>query len=238
MDERIIVITDLHGCYDEMTELLDKVNFDPQIDRLLCLGDMIDRGPKIFLTFEYMKKLQKMMGDRCVLLRGNHEQLLVDYLRGGNVNRRNWDMNGGTGTRFDFIMNKHRVQEFGSWFDSLPFYCADPRFTGVHASMEDEDPAKNDIWTLIWGRSTDYEGHLILTGHTPYRYPVFFCGHEVSGQVEEDRVNELPEKGMFGLDTGCVYGNRLSCMVVTGRRFYITSVEAKKRWYTKRKEMN
>jgi Icc-related predicted phosphoesterase len=45
---RTILIGDIHGCYDEFMSLLDKVNYDKDNDRLIILGDFIDKGPKSF----------------------------------------------------------------------------------------------------------------------------------------------------------------------------------------------
>lgn len=44
MSARTIVVTDIHGCFDEFMLLLDKVQYGDH-DRLLVAGDMVDRGP-------------------------------------------------------------------------------------------------------------------------------------------------------------------------------------------------
>ena len=77
-NERVVVITDIHGCYDEMRQLLDKLSFDKGHDRLINLGDTIDRGPKIYEVFEFLRDLKEEMGERCVLIRGNHDKYLED----------------------------------------------------------------------------------------------------------------------------------------------------------------
>ena len=80
-ENRTLIITDIHGCYDECRELLDKMAFDEENDTLINLGDTIDRGPKIYETFEYLRGLKEKMGDRCVLIRGNHEQMMLDAIK-------------------------------------------------------------------------------------------------------------------------------------------------------------
>ena len=92
--------------------------------------------------------------------------------------------------------------------------------------MKDEDPEKNTIETLIWGRDTDYEGKLLLTGHTPYKVPLYFFGDSPVGEITEGMWGRLPAKGMIALDTGCVFGNRLTGMVIEGDRFKVESVES------------
>jgi serine/threonine protein phosphatase 1 len=106
----------------------------------------------------------------------------------------------------------------------MPYYYTTAKYNCVHACLKDPDPAANDIQTLIWGRDTDYSGKLVMTGHTPYRFPIYYLGDQY-GRIDEDVWTYLPEKGMIALDTGCVYGNRLTGMIITGsRKFLVTSV--------------
>ena len=99
--ERVVVITDIHGCLDDCRRLLDKMEFDKSRDRLINLGDTIDRGPQIYETFVFLRELKEEMGERCVLIRGNHEQMMLDATR-MSLNRRNykelWYLNSGEKT--------------------------------------------------------------------------------------------------------------------------------------------
>ena len=222
--ERIVIITDLHGCYDECRQLLNKLSFDKDRDRLINLGDTIDRGPKIYEVFEFLRGLKEEMKERCVLIRGNHEQMMLDSIDRKGFGKRLWYMNSGDKTVFSFISHKHKINEFRDWYEQMPYYYVDERFIAVHACLVDEDPGKNEIDTLIWGRDTDYTGKLVLTGHTPYRIPLYFNGLNSTGAITEDRWGRLPTNGMIALDTGCVYGNKLTGMVIEEDRFMVTSV--------------
>ena len=227
---RVVVITDIHGCYEECRLLLEKLSFDKSRDMLINLGDTIDRGPKIYEVFAYLRGLKKEMGDRCVLIRGNHEQMMLDATDPGaeraerSQKKDLWYWNSGEKTVFSFIEHKHRIKEFRDWYEQMPYYYVDERFLCVHACLEDEDPEKNSRETLIWGRDTSYQGKLVLTGHTPYRMPLYFNGKSMIGEIKEGVWGALPETGMIALDTGCVYGNRLTGMVIEGNTFRVESV--------------
>ena len=223
-DERVVIITDLHGCLDECKQLLDKLDFDKTRDRLINLGDTIDRGPQIYELFVFLRELKEEMGDRCVLLRGNHEQMMLDATGGSSRDKELWYLNSGEKTVFSFINHKHKIKEFRDWYEQMPYYYIDERFQCVHACLQEEDPAENDVMTLIWGRDTDYSGKLVLTGHTPYKMPLYFNGTQPMGVVKEGIWGELPETGMIAMDTGCVYGNRLTGLVIEGTRFKAESV--------------
>ena len=203
--ERVVVITDIHGCYEECRRLLEKLDFDSAGDRLINLGDTIDRGPKIYEVFKFLRDLKEEMGDRCVLVRGNHEQMMLDATK-DSPNKRNykelWYMNSGEKTVYAFLNHKHRIAEFRDWYEQMPYYYADDRFVCAHACMSDENPEKNTVETLIWGRDTDYAGKLLLTGHTPYRVPLYFCGSASVGEITEGMWGRLPGKGLIELDTG------------------------------------
>ncbi len=224
--ERTVIITDLHGCYDECLELLKKLEFDKSKDRLINLGDTIDRGPKIYEVFTFLRLLKEEMGDRCILLRGNHEQMMLDATAGSRADMELWNYNSGEKTKFAFINHKHQIKEYRDWYEAMPYYYEDEegRFIGVHACLHVEDPEKNSVETMVWGRETNYIGRLILTGHTPYRMPLYFYGDEPYHAILEDEWGKLPKKGMIALDTGCVYGNRLTGMVVEGSNFIVRSV--------------
>ncbi|MBR2591476.1 MAG: serine/threonine protein phosphatase [Oscillospiraceae bacterium] len=226
-EKRTLIITDLHGCYDECIQLLDKMAFDEENDTLINLGDTIDRGPKIYETFTFLRDLKERMGDRCILIRGNHEQMMLDASAGSRRDKELWYYNSGEKTVYSFINHKHKIQEFRSWYEAMPYYYTEERFQCVHACLKDEDPAKNDVETLIWGRDTDYEGKLVLTGHAPYRAPLYFKGDGAVAIIEEGIWMKRPETGMIALDTGCVYGNRLTGMVIEKDGFIVESVPSK-----------
>jgi serine/threonine protein phosphatase 1 len=78
---RDFVVGDLHGCLDELISLLAHVRFDPKLDRLFSVGDLVDRGPRSHAALQLLKK---PWFHAC---RGNHEQLLIEHLRDpGQVN--------------------------------------------------------------------------------------------------------------------------------------------------------
>ena len=71
---RTIVMSDIHGCFYTMKKLLDEVEFNSNEDKLICLGDMCDRGRNTKLVWEYFYNLQKAHKQHVVLL-GNHEDM-------------------------------------------------------------------------------------------------------------------------------------------------------------------
>jgi len=71
---RDFIVADLHGCLDLFLTELERVQFDPQVDRMLCVGDLADRGP------DSLGCLRLLREPWFYAVRGNHEQMLLDHL--------------------------------------------------------------------------------------------------------------------------------------------------------------
>lgn len=71
-------VGDIQGCYDPLMRLLDQVKFDPTHDTLLCVGDLVNRGPKSLKVLRFLKSLNK----QCVTVLGNHDIHLLAMMYG------------------------------------------------------------------------------------------------------------------------------------------------------------
>ncbi|WP_264672947.1 metallophosphoesterase [Heliophilum fasciatum] len=93
---------------------------DLRKDRLIMLGDYIDRGPQSYLTVRKLCELQQSFGkDHVVLLRGNHEQMAVDFFEQGC---QDFLFNGGRATIKDFHKHDDELRDYVDFFKSLPAY--------------------------------------------------------------------------------------------------------------------
>jgi hypothetical protein len=85
---RDFVIGDLHGCYEIFQNLLKNINFDYTKDRMICVGDLVDRGP------DSLKCLSLILEPWFHSVLANHEQMMLDRFEGGYMGRY-WYRNGG-----------------------------------------------------------------------------------------------------------------------------------------------
>ncbi len=76
--QRLIAVGDIHGQFDLLKELIDKINPSRE-DQLVFLGDYVDRGPKTPQVLDWLIDF-KAEYPHTVMLRGNHEQMLLDAL--------------------------------------------------------------------------------------------------------------------------------------------------------------
>ncbi len=134
---RDIVVGDVHGQRETFECLLEKVRYSPaEGDRLLMLGDLIDRGPDSPGMLEWLRR------DDVVCIRGNHEQLMLDALTGSRMFEELWmDSNGGAWAEG---VDRSQFDEWQKLVQALPLALevegAQGTFVLVHAEIPQETP--------------------------------------------------------------------------------------------------
>lgn len=78
--KKVAITGDIQGCYDELSELLDAIDWSPESHILILTSDLIDRGPKIKETLMFAMNMPSVYS-----LMSNHEQKLLRYVRGHYV---------------------------------------------------------------------------------------------------------------------------------------------------------
>lgn len=218
MSERLFAIGDIHGCFDQFRRLVEEKIKIRQSDRLVLLGDYIDRGARSREVVDYIINL-KEKGFEVVTLMGNHESMLLDSYRNEQL-LSNWYMNGGYETLFSFGIEsiKDLNNNYLDFFSALPYYYSLGSYLFVHAGFNDEtDDPFEDRFQMIWSRRENYTNpvfndKIIIHGHTPV--PLSLC-HE----------NVKTGSSVINLDTGCVYDEwggygHLTAMDLTTRELF------------------
>lgn len=203
---RVLVIGDLHGCIDELEHLLDTLAPGAD-DTVCCLGDYIDRGPSSSAVIARLLRLRGE-GPQCVFLKGNHEDMFLAFLGYPGRYGESFFGNGGATTLASYGLEhlsgaqvRDRLPEdHREFLLALRTEALFDRFLCVHAGVRPTEPLdQQDVEDLLWIR----EGFI----DRPHPFPfVVVFGHTPRRDVYVD----LPYK--IGLDTGLVYGNRLSCL--------------------------
>ena len=181
---RLFIIGDLHGRLDLLKEEMRKVNFNPQVDRLMGVGDLIDRGD------ESKECLELIYEPYFYSIRGNHEGMMIDSVLHNDMGSYQcWMANGGIWA-LDYVMTAE------DWQEDFKDLVADARshlplayeiempyggYVGViHAqppNMWCEEHIKRGRLAVLWSRDLwDSEVELevkgiehVYVGHTPVK---------------------------------------------------------------------
>lgn len=228
---RTIIIGDIHGCFAEWMCLLQKVQFNPENDRLILLGDLIDRGKDSYSVYKKAVSLCEEMKERCIILRGSHEKMLLDNSR-KIKDRFLWNLVGKRTSIRSFIQNGESLYDNTKWFaENTVLYYETDTFRCVHAAIRHENLSKNDEHTLLINHSLTrknlYNGKLTITGHIHLKEPTWYDGSGGKGQkLPYHCYMPLPDNGIICLDTGCAEGNKLTAMVIQDNSYFLEYVYA------------
>ncbi|QVK17433.1 metallophosphoesterase [Mycoplasmatota bacterium] len=214
------IIGDIHGCYDELVSLLQKLGYQidiqddkyeiyhPEGRKVIFLGDLVDRGPKIVEVLKLVMSMVKSENAYCV--QGNHDNKLYRKLEGRNVQVKNGledsiqQLSKESQNFIDKVRNFLKHLESHLIFDNGQLVVAHAgikeEFIGRTSkrirsfTLYGETSNEMDEFGLpkryLWAK--DYKGKpRILYGHTP--------------NLDAFSLNEA-----INIDTGCVFGNKLT----------------------------
>jgi len=230
--QRIYCIGDIHGRYDLLKKihtliLADAEDYADEIT-VVYLGDYIDRGSESKQVIDYL--LSKPLPQfKSIFLRGNHEQVLLDFIAPYNPPSNQWFNFGGLSTLSSYnvrlkgipnIADLPAIQEdlrqqlpasHLDFFQASQTYYQQGDYYFVHAGVKPKLKLEKQIATdLLWIReeflnSTDFHGKMIVYGHSITDKP----------DIQLNRI---------GIDTGAYYSNKLTCLVLenTQQRFLVT----------------
>ncbi|HEX5708206.1 MAG TPA: metallophosphoesterase [Pyrinomonadaceae bacterium] len=208
---RTIVVGDVHGCYDELTALLDRVSLGRR-DRVVCVGDLIVKGERNRDVLELF-----MTDARFSSVLGNHDRALLRHWRGEPVTLKPTQEK----CRLELEPDAAR---YTAYLDSLPLFIDLGSHVVVHAGLRPGVPlrrqSEEDLTELrtLGGEPSSRDGVPWYEVYRGRKHALF--GHWPAAE---------PRRGprATGLDTGCVYGYELTAHVVeTGEFFQVRARRA------------
>ena len=215
---RTIIVGDVHGCSAELDALLDRVAFADG-DRLVLVGDLVARGPDSLGVIDIARRT------RAVVVRGNHEEKLLLWRAKKQSHAR------GLGKRPEPLGRVHakvaRELRAVDWvlLASTPDFCDLPEHGArvVHAGVVPGIPfAHQERTTLmrIRGLTADGGARGPRGRQGAEKAPEVLWGALYAGPPHIVFGHNAKQEPQFhpwatGLDTSCVYGGRLTALVLS-----------------------
>lgn len=219
--ERVYAVGDIHGRFDLFRRLMAIIERDhrargPVATRIVLLGDIIDRGPESARMVEGCMALTRSTR-RFVVLKGNHEAMMVEALRGDYTVFERWLEFGGRKTLLSWGMDAALLEQGATietmrgaraavgedvlkWLSALPLQCQHDGYLFVHAGIRpgvrlSKQRPEDLLWiTDEFLESAEHHGAMVVHGHSiSERGPVF-------------RSNRI------GIDTGAFRTDRLTAV--------------------------
>ena len=215
---KINIIGDIAGRYDELMLLLEKM---PEADLILCVGDLMDRGPKSRQVIEWFMKTENAES-----LYGNHEDLMVNSIEKGRDD--NWCRNGGVATLENFLPEGKTLEDYQytkeliedvvvpedmiEWLKTRPMYYQTDDLFVSHAPVTSlkhipQDPYGRD-YRFIWNRNEPrkVQDKFMVFGHNgKFRRCKWGDGTEVAMCIDNSHSGRLtgmhwPTRELFSVD--------------------------------------
>ncbi len=218
MNGRLIAIGDIHGCHHEFAELLARLS-PGRDDRIILLGDLINRGPDSLRVIEIARE------NRLISLLGNHELRLLKFHRTGD---RKWLKEGDEAT-----LAKFQSADW-AYLEGMLLTFEEPTLNTVfvHGGFLPDQPWQKqpaEIVTRIQVIDADGKPAKRADAATAPPWADLWSGPPfvVYGHTPRPEIYKL--KWSVGIDTGCVLGGHLTAYELTEKRF--TQVKARQRYW-------
>ena len=212
---RTIIYGDIHGCLEEFKILREELKITNE-DTEILVGDLLDRGPfsNEVLTFVREEKIG--------LVLGNHEYKYIRYKKHDELSKQ-------TGKKNPMLFNEQKLSiyenisdEDMAYLEAAPFFIKIDNTVILHAGITNkidlENANKKELESLLRIRTLDENQKTLVLGQTTWNarfwsewydgnQGVIVYGHEVFDKVKIDNYS-------FGIDTGCVYGGKLTALEI------------------------
>ncbi len=218
MKGRLIAVGDIHGCHKEFEDLLDRLDLAKD-DRLILLGDLINRGPDSGKVVELARE------HATASLLGNHELRHLNYRRTDDPSHLK---------KYDYDTIKQLRGKDWDYLEGMKLTYADEELgvVFVHAGFLPDRPWQRQparIVTRIQVIGRDGEPHKRSEMPDAPHWSELWAGPPFVVYGHTPRPEVARSKWTLGIDTACVMGGALTAYILPEKR--IVQVKARERYF-------
>lgn len=211
---RTFVIGDIHGAYKALKQCLKKAEFDFEKDRLICLGDVCDRGPEVNKVFDLLLKIKDL-----VYILGNHDYLALEWYRTGKISKIWKDQGAATTIK---AYPKGMPGSHIKLLQEARLYYLQKKRLFVHGGINVDLPLKKqDLSHLLWDRSLAYNAIKRKSSNKEKkmtRYREIYIGHTPT--LNFGSKKPIHACDVWLMDTGAGWGGKLSMMDIKTKEIF------------------
>lgn len=224
---RKLVLGDIHGGLKALQEVLNKINLT-SLDQLIFLGDYVDGWSESPAVLDFLIELQK--NQNCVFIKGNHDDLLLNYLKTNTYNDE-WFKHGGESTVNAYKKtDAQNIEHHISFLENLrDYYIDNENRLFIHAGFTNLKGVKFEFFKPLfyWDR-TLWETALSLNPNLasddplyPQRLKIYkeiYIGH-----TPVTRINEtipINKACVWNIDTGAAFNGPLTILNVETKEYW------------------
>lgn len=235
---RSIVIGDIHGSYPSLVDVLSKVDFNLQNDRLIFLGDYVDTWPESFEVVDHLLDIKEKAVHKPIFILGNHDFWFTQILEHGMSFFRNekevrslnpiWYENGGEETYKSYLHQPDRsiIRHYEEFYTKLLYSYEEDQKLYIHAGFNIN---KGYDWTLenskkdfLWNRDLHYRWAEMKNSKGSKeqvdRFTKIYYGHTPT--LNEGLDIPIQFGNLLNLDQGCKITGKLTAWIEDEETFF------------------
>jgi serine/threonine protein phosphatase 1 len=225
--KRTLVIGDIHGGLKALKQVLGRADVSTE-DTLIFLGDYVDGWSESPQVLDFLMDLQKTQ--HCILLRGNHDELLQHYLETNSYNEL-WKIHGGGATIDAYKkLNAVKKSKHIAFLKTLENYHLDEKnrlfvhagFTNLKGVNHEYFP-KSFYWDrTLWEMALGFDERISRDSHFyPQRFLLYeeiYIGHTPVTRIEQ--IIPVQKATIWNVDTGAAFKGPITIMDVDSKKFW------------------
>lgn len=224
MINKTVVIGDVHGGLRALKQLLEQTNKNYKLNYIF-LGDLVDGWSESAQTIEFLIQFSKK--NRCIFIRGNHDEWCYQWLKTGEANSI-WLQHGGESTvkSYEMIMDKSKHISF---FEEMKDYFIDTEnrlfihagFSSMHGP-EKEIYKSNYSWDrTLWETAVALDSRIAYDSKQyPKRLKLFkeiYIGHTPT--TELNSLEPINKANVWNIDTAAAFKGKLTMLDIDTKAF-------------------
>lgn len=225
--QKTYVIGDIHGGFKALLQVLERAGVSPE-DTLIFLGDYVDGWSEPVEVIDFLINLNNKQ--QCFFIQGNHEELLLQWLKNGDDNPL-WRQHGGESSikAYQQVDNSTKRKHIEFFENLQPYYLDEHQRLFVHAGFSNLKGADYEYFNnFFWWDRTLWELALATDRNLTHQHPEYpqrlcnyreiFIGHTPTTLFGE--TIPMHRQNVWNIDTGAAFEGKLTIMDVNSKQFW------------------